>query len=181
MGLHMNQSKHVLGLGPRWGLAVLIVIVSAACTQQVVQAGSVADVAPQLSVERFLQAANARDLHGMGRIFGTADGAMMDTGSTVGCMFKKIGSWFGGASCRSREDVEIQMDAIASILKHEDYRIVREEMVAGQEHSTTRVLVTLTIGGKSVTDVPFDVVQASNGRWMVQNVNLQRVMNGGSR
>jgi len=70
------------------------------------------------------------------------------------------------------------MEAISSILRHENYRIVREEMVAGRDVPTTRVLVTLTIDGESVSDVPFLVVQASGGRWLVQEVDLERVMMG---
>ena len=137
------------------------------------------DIAAQLSVERFLQAANARDLNSMGRIFGTRDGPVLDTGSTFGCMFKKIGSWFGGLSCQRRQDIEIQMDAIASILRHEDYRIVRQEMVAGQDHPTTRVVVDMTIRGVTVMAIPFDVVQDRGGRWFVTNVDLEKVMAGG--
>ena len=65
------------------------------------------------------------------------------------------------------------------ILRHEDYRIVRQEMVAGRDIPTTRVVVTLTINGQLVNDVPFLVVQASGGRWLVQEVDLERVMAGG--
>lgn len=172
----MSGSTRVFGLGRLALLAVAIV--PAACTTQVMQPPAVAAVAAPLAVERFLQAANSRDLHGMGRLFGTPGGPMMDTGSTFGCMFKKIGSWFGGQSCVTRQDVEIRMNAISSILQHEDYRIVRQEMVAGRDTPTTRVVVNLTIGGQSVDNVPFLVVQASGGRWLVQEVDLQRVMTG---
>jgi hypothetical protein len=171
----MSGSTRVFGPGHLALLAVAIV--PASCTTQVMQPAAAA-VAPQLSVERFLQAANSRDLQGMGRLFGTPDGPVMETGSSFGCMFKKIGSWFGGAACTTRQDVEIRMDAISSILRHENYRIVREEMVAGRDIPTTGVVVTLTINGQSVDDVPFLVVQASGGRWLVQEVGLERVMTG---
>ena len=172
----MSGSTRVFGPGH---LALpAVAIVPAGCTTQVMQPAAAA-IAPQLAVERFLQAANSRDLHGMGRLFGTPAGPMMETGSTFGCMFKKIGSWFGGASCTTREDVEIRMDAISSILRHADYRIVRQEMVAGRDVPTTRVVVTLTINGQMVNDVPFLVVEASGGRWFVQEVDLERVMAGG--
>ncbi len=172
----MSGSTRVFG--PSHLALLAVAIVPAACTTQVMQPAAAAAVAPQLSVERFLQAANSRDLHGMGRLFGTPDGPVMETGSSFGCMFKKIGSWFGGAACTTRQDVEIRMDAISSILRHENYRIVREEMVAGRDIPTTRVVVTLTINGQSVHDVPFLVVQASGGRWLVQEVGLERVMTG---
>lgn len=157
----MSGSTHAFGLRHLMWLA--IAILPAACTTQVLPPGAAAAVAPQLSVERFLQAANARDLSTMGRLFGTPDGPMLDAGGSFGCMFKKIGSWFGGDSCRTRQSVEIRMNAISSILIHENYRIVREEMVAGRDVPTTRVPVTLTIQGEFVPDVPFLVVQASGG------------------
>lgn len=84
----MSGSTSVFGPGR---LALLaIVIVSAACTTQVTPGATA--VLPQLSVERSLQAANSRDLHGMGRLFRTSSGPVMETGGTFGYMFKKIGS-----------------------------------------------------------------------------------------
>jgi hypothetical protein len=137
----------------------------------------VAPVAAQLSVERFLQAANERDVESMGRLFGTSDGSAMETGSTFGCFFKKIGSWFGGTACTNRTDVELRMDAIASIVRHEDYRIVREEAVAGRVSPTRRVLVDMTMAeGRSVAGAPFVVVQTGQGRWLVEQVPLEQLM-----
>jgi hypothetical protein len=176
----MSGSKGAMGSRHVGFLMVVVAasLLSAACTTQVWQPAAAAAVAPQMSVERFLQAANSRDLTSMGRLFGTEDGPMGDTGSTFGCMFKKIGSWFGGLPCRTRQDVEIQMNAISSVLVHQNYRIVREEMVAGRDAPTTRVLVDLTIGGRSVQSIPFEVVQAGGGRWLIQNVDLSAVMAG---
>ncbi|MEM7416348.1 MAG: hypothetical protein AAF389_12670 [Gemmatimonadota bacterium] len=161
----------------RRSLAVLaILLASAACTTVVVDSPPPA-VGAQLSVERFLQAANERDVVAMGRIFGTEDGAAMDTGSTMGCAFKKMGSLFGGSSCVSKQEVEIRMDAIASILQHEDYQVVDESNVAGRTAPARRVLVNMTTAdGVSVAEVPFVVVQDGNGRWLVEQVDLQRVM-----
>ncbi|MDA0329815.1 MAG: hypothetical protein O2958_12505 [Gemmatimonadetes bacterium] len=158
------------------GLIAIALGASTACTTVVVEAPGAA-VGAQLSVERFLQAANDHDVIAMGRIFGTPQGAAMDTGGTFGCAFKKIGSWFGGQSCVRKQDVEIRMDAIASILEHEDYQVVREQRVAGRDTPTTRVLVNMTTrDGSVINDVPFVVVQASHGRWLVQEIDLQRVM-----
>jgi hypothetical protein len=148
------------------------------CTQQITGPSEIASVAPQLSVERFLQAANQRDLASMSRLFGTAGGPMGDTGSTFGCFFKKIGSWFGGQSCRRRQDVELQMATIANILRHDDYRITGEEQVAGRNSPAMRVLVDLTRGDTTVRGVPFIVVRAGGGQWLVENVDLSRVMGG---
>jgi hypothetical protein len=158
------------------GLLILTAVVPTACTTTVVVQSAAAPVAAQLSVERFLQAANQRDVLAMGSLFGTADGPMMDTGGAFGCAFKRIGSWFGGTRCRSKQEVEIQMDAIASILEHEDYQIVREDRVAGRTVPTRRVMVDMTVQGQPVTAIPFVVVQTSEGRWLVQEIDLERVM-----
>ncbi|NJD18773.1 MAG: hypothetical protein FIA95_05755 [Gemmatimonadetes bacterium] len=147
----------------------------AGCTTAVRQ-GPDAGLVAQLSLERFLQAANARDLEGMARLFGTASGPAWDTGSTFACTFKKIGSWFGGTACAHKRDVEVRMDAIAQILRHDDYRIVREEPVAGRMTQATRVYVDLTVNGQAVSGVPFVLVRAGGGRWLVEEVALERVM-----
>lgn len=159
------------------GIPLVMALVVAACSSGS-SANTVAPVAAQLSLERFLQAANQRDFEAMGRLFGTADGAAMDTGSTFGCFFKKIGSWFGGTACTRRTDVELRMDAIASIIQHEDYRIVREESVAGRTVPARRVYVDLTIQGRRVSNMPFVVVRTSEGRWLVEQVPLERIMAG---
>lgn len=156
-------------------LVLALVLLASACTRQVVM-NPAAAVGPQLSVERFLQAANTRDLDAMGRLFGTKDGPMADTGGTFGCFFKKIGSWFGGLSCQNRQEIELRMDAIAAILAHQDYRIGGQQMVAGRTTPTTQVMVDLIVAGEEVSDVPFVVVQTSEGRWLVEFVDLQRVM-----
>ena len=158
------------------GLLALSVVLTSACTTIVVEAPAAA-VGAQLSVERFLQAANERDVTAMGRLFGTSNGAAMDTGGTFGCAFKKIGSWFGGRSCLSKQDVELRMDAIASILLHQDYQITSERRVAGRTSPTTRVLVNMrTTRGVNIPDLPFVVVQTDGGRWLIEEVDLQLVM-----
>jgi hypothetical protein len=149
-----------------------------ACTAQR-GPSEVAPVAAQLSVERFLQAANDRDVQSMGRLFGTAQGPIGDTGSTFGCFFKKVGSWFGGSACTKRVDVELRMDAIASVVQHQDYRIVREEPVAGRVDPTRRVLVDFEMGTGPVSAAPFVVVQTGEGRWLVQEVPLETLMGVG--
>lgn len=161
----------------RSGLMLLLGL-TAACSSNPAPVNPATAVGPQLSVERFLQAANTRDLEAMARLFGTVDGPLADTGSTFGCAFKKIGSWFGGESCRSRTEIELRMDAIASILQHEDYVVARQERVAGRTHPTSRVLVDMTVNGRRVSAVPFVVVNGPDGQWLVQEIDLERVMMG---
>ena len=161
-------------------IVVLAALVSATACTTVVQRGPGAGVVAQLSVERFLEAANQRDLETMGRLFGSTGGPVLDTGGTFGCAFKKIGSWFGGQSCVKREEVEIRLDAIANVLSHDDYRIVREQAVAGRMNDATHVWVDFTINGSQVKDIPFVVVRTGDGRWLVEQVDLQKVMSGGT-
>jgi hypothetical protein len=159
-------------------IAVPSMVFASACTTQR-GPSEVAPVAAQLSVERFLQAANDRDVQSMGRLFGTSQGPIGDTGGTFGCFFKKVGSWFGGTACTRRVDVELRMDAIASVVQHQDYRIVREVPVAGRTSPTRRVLVDFQMGSGSVNAAPFVVVQTGEGRWLVQEVPLETLMGVG--
>jgi hypothetical protein len=157
--------------------ALCALLAAAGCVTRTVQPeGAVASVAPQLSVERFLQAANEGDLESMARLFGTAEGPWSDTGSAFGCFFKKIGSWFGGTACRDRESIEVQMNVIADIIRHDDYRIAGEERVPGRQNPTTRVLVDLRVGTESASAVPFDVVRSVDGYWLIEVVGLEQAM-----
>lgn len=165
--------------GVRQWVVVLALGFLPACASSPARVNPATALEPQLSVERFLQAANQRDLDAMGRLFGTAEGSYGDTGSTFGCAFKKIGSWFGGQACRTRQEVELRMDAIASILRHQDYTVTQQRMVAGRDHPTSQVLVDLRVDRESVVrGVPFVVVHGGDGRWLVQEIDLQRVMAG---
>jgi hypothetical protein len=161
----------------RGPVVLLLALASTGC-MTVVQAPAVtASLGAQLSVERFLQAANEHDVLAMGQLFGTSDGPAMDTGSALGCMFKRIGSWFGGTACQSKQEVEIRMDAIASILEHRDYVVAGESRVAGRTSPTTRILVDMTLDdGSAVRGVPFVVVRTGRGHWLVEQVDLERVM-----
>lgn len=140
-------------------------------------AGTMAASQPQISVERFLQAANSRDLDAMARIFGTEDGPVLEnTGSTFGCAFKRMGSWLRISDrCITREDIELRMDAIAYILRHDRYRITSESTVAGRRFPTTRVMVELERGSQRFPDVPFVAVRTARGTWMIEEVGLERV------
>jgi hypothetical protein len=68
------------------------------------------------------------------------------------------------------------MDAIPSIIQHTDYRIDREESVAGRTSPARRVIVDLTIEGEAVNAMPFVVVRTSEGRWLVEQVPLELIM-----
>ena len=154
----------------------LLVAVAGCTTTRLISSGEMAAVAPMLSVERFLQASNERDLHAMAGLFGTEGGPIIETGGPIGCAFKKIGSWIGlGHRCVKLQEVELRMDAIAQILRHEDYTIVSEAAVAGRRNPTTRIGVNLRIRGRDISDVPFLVVRTGEGRWLIEEIDLGKV------
>ena len=161
-------------------LFVIPVLLLAGCTTtRVISPGEAASLAPMLSVERFLQASNTRDLHGMANVFGTADGPYIDTGGAFGCMFKRIGSWIGlGDRCQTIQEVELEMDAIAGLLQHDDYAVVSESRVPGRDDPTTRIGVNFVIRGRNVMDIPFLVVQSKDGRWFIEEIDLEKVGRG---
>ena len=147
---------------------------AAGCATTTAGAGIGTDLGPTLSVERFLNAANGRDHAAMMNLFGTAAGPLGDTGSTFGCSFKRMGSWIGlGDRCMSKQNLELRMDAIARIIRHNDYRIRSEERVAGRTAPTTQVDVDLDLGPRVVSGVPFVVVRTDDGDWLVQEIGLE--------
>ena len=127
-----------------------------ACTSQTVMNQSQLPVAPTLTVERFLQAANTRDLVMMSRLFGNDDGPIADSGN--------------------REEIELRMNVIAEILQHHDYEIVSECMVPGAEVPSNRIGVDLTLPqGLMVRDVGFTVVLESPNRWLINVIELVKI------
>lgn len=140
--------------------ALTLVTVCAAasgCTTRVIRpTGEMAGLLPVLSVERFLQAANAGDWEAMRQLFGTVKGPIEG----------------------DRREIELRMSAISEILKHDDYRIMGDTREPGREHPTTRVTVTITKGGRQFPDVPFLVVQTDRGGWLIEQVDLERITRG---
>ena len=145
---------------PLW---FLLLMSAGACTSRAVTDQSQPQVAPALTVERFLQAANTRDLDTMSRLFGTDDGP--------------IG--VGG----SRQEVELRMDLIAEILQHADYQITSERRVPGTDFPNIRVGVDILIitprGTTMVEDVGFTVVLESPSRWLVNVIELTKITGAG--
>lgn len=127
---------------------------------------------PVRAVAEFLGAANRRDHAAMALHFGTGDGPIGETGGTVGCAFRRVGSWIGlGERCLSRAEVELRMDLIATVLVHESYRVVAGEGVVGRGRPAARVEVEMVVGGRAVV-VPLVVIRADDGRWLVEDVGL---------
>lgn len=147
------------GTGLRALLVVGMALLVSSCATQTVGARSgsaVAGTSPLQSVERFLAAVQARDLDRMAGLFGTSDGPV---------------EW-------ERVEVELHMDLLASVLAHQDYEIVSEGMVPGRPNPTTRVGVTMTMGDRVIPDVSYLTVRTEEGRWMVQEIDLERITSG---
>lgn len=139
-------------------------------------AASQPSAGPSQAVESFLEAAARRDLVEMARSFGTADGPVARTGSALGCGLRRLGSWVGLADrCHRWADVELRMDLLAAVLDPAAYRVRTEEQVAGRERPTVRVLVDVTVGGREAPEVPFVVVLARHGSWLVQEIGVERL------
>lgn len=160
-------------------LVLLLLVGAGGCVRRVESPGGAPALGPALSVERFLQASNARDLEAMARLFGTAEGAIAEEqGNAFSCFFRAIASAFGvSETCLSRLDIERRMDALARILRHDDYRLAGEEAVAARRHPTTRILVWLRQGEREHPRVPFVVVRAPDGRWLIEEIGLEQITN----
>ena len=134
---------------------------------------------PARVLGEFLDAANRRDHAAMASRFGTAAGPIGDRGGTLGCAFRKVGSWIGlGDRCLTAREVELRMDLIAVILAHESYLVGRRTTVAGKGRPATRIDVQLETARKQASVVPFVIIQAENGHWLVEQVALDPATDG---
>jgi hypothetical protein len=109
--------------------------------------------APAAAVERFLRLADAKNYREMGLVFGTRDGTIYRLDPA--------------------RQVEQRMFAIAEILKHERFTVVREEQIPGRIGEAIRMTVNLT-NGRQRKEVPFTVVRFGS-TWLVEQVDLERI------
>lgn len=110
-------------------------------------------VAASLVIEQFLRAVNANDLEAMGRLFGTEKGAVWERDP--------------------RPPTEQRMFALASILRHDDYRIEGAEIVPGRGEGVTRVQVRMVMKERTV-GVPFTLVR-SRDAWLVEQIGIEEI------
>jgi hypothetical protein len=109
---------------------------------------------PAEVVERFMRMVSSRSYLQMGYLFGTREGAI--------------------TSRDPEQQVERRMYAIASILHNERYVIQGEQSIPGRGADVSQLTVQITQQGKT-TNVPFVVVRAATGGWLVEQVDLQAV------
>ena len=112
---------------------------------------SASSLAPSMVVERFLRAANSNDLDTMASLFGDAKG-----------------SW---AETVSKKDADDRLFTLATLLRHSDYSIQREQLVPGRREEATQLPVELTIKGRKHT-LPFVLVRFENG-WLIERIPVE--------
>jgi hypothetical protein len=154
----LSSTEHMRTIRPLIG-TLASALFCAACVQKVeVRPGTGLAVSRTFVLEQFLRASNAAaasDTSGlvtMGRLFGTK------AGPTTGVDSRKI--------------VEQRMYLIASILRHDDYRILGEQLVPGRLQEARQINVEMTMGPRKVT-VPFTMVRTSHDGWLVENIALE--------
>lgn len=147
----------------RRAAALLLALLLGACVSRTTvteRPPAASGVGPVLVLERFLQAANASDLRTMGRLFGTRDGSILE---------------------RDPQDVvEERMFALASLLRHDDYQIVGDRPVPGRLQEAVRIETRLRQGERDVS-VPFTLVQAGDGGWLVEEIGVEELGRRGGR
>lgn len=132
-------------------------------------------VGPLRAAERFLDAANRRDLDALAHAFGTHRGSIADTGGGLGCGLRRVASWLRAAArCPTRQEVEVRMHAIAAVLRHDGYEVTSAEEVPGRDPPVTRVSVEVRRGERIHRDVGVFVIRAASG-WLVESVELEKI------
>ena len=139
-------------------LMLATVVLTACVKEQVVSGGrSAANLGPSMVVEQFMRALNSepKDVALMARLFGTKEGPIGERDPKV--------------------QVEQRMFAIAAVLRHDDYEIVREQQVPGRTAEATQLLVRVKAGEKS-NNVPFTLVRYKDG-WLVEQIGIDVITN----
>ncbi len=134
-------------------LAILVLLAACGGGRGTAPAGPTGAPAPAAAVERFLRLADAKNYREMGLVFGTKEGTIYRLDPA--------------------RQVEQRMYAIAEILKHDRFTVVREEQIPGRIGEAIRMTVNLTSGGQR-KEVPFTVVRFGT-TWLVEQVDLERI------
>ena len=134
--------------------ALAVAVLAAACSSGGSGVPASASPGPALVVERFLQAANANDLATMTQLFGTRD--------------RTIDQLDG------RQKAEQRMYVLATLLRHDDYRILGQAAVPGRLRNATELRVQLRQGDSEVV-VPHIVVRKESGGWIIERIDIEQL------
>ena len=115
-------------------------------------------VAGALVIEQFLRAVNANDIDAMSRLFGTKQGPVAR-------------QW-------TRQQIEDQLFLLANVLEHENYDILRTEIVPGRRDEAATLIVRMTVNGRQV-EVPYTLVWSDDRTWLIENIDLTKVTGRG--
>ncbi|HSJ32783.1 MAG TPA: hypothetical protein VK933_15180 [Longimicrobiales bacterium] len=140
------------------GLMLGLVLMSA-CGGSAPRAGVDSSVGPAMTIERFLRATNQNDLDTMAALFGNRDGSVTRV-------------W-------SQKEIDDRMLIFASVLRHTDYTIAGEQIVAGRRDEATQLNVQMVIQGDTVM-VPFTMVRTASQNWLIENIGIEQVTRGRS-
>ncbi len=135
-------------------LAALLIALSACGARTAEPATATGAPDPSAAVERFLRLAGEEDYVAMGWVFGTQEGPIIRRDP--------------------RPDVERRMYALASVLRHEEFSLIRERQLPGRIGRAVQVLARLQ-AGERVHEVPFVAVLGPRNRWYVEQVDLEVV------
>jgi hypothetical protein len=115
-------------------------------------------VAPAMIIERFLRAANQNDLDTMARLFGTQAGPVTRT-------------W-------TRKEVDDRMFIFASLLRHSDFTVLREQIVPGRRGEASQYIVRLVVAQGPV-EVPFTMVRTRDQHWIIEQIGIESITHPG--
>lgn len=139
----------------------LLAAVLTGCVRTVVERPAApppnAEVAASLVVDQFLRAVNSNDLDTMARLFGNRDGSVLLRDP--------------------KENVDRQMFALASILRHDSYTIAGNQIVPGRRDEATQINVRMKFGAREV-EVPWILVYSKDGQWRVEQIEIVRITSG---
>jgi hypothetical protein len=106
---------------------------------------------PQLAVDLFLRAVNARDIQAMGTVFGTKAGPARET--------------------MDRTELEKRLIILQCYFSHDNARTVGEDRGL-QDHRELRVELTK---GNLARQTTFYTIEGPGGRWYVDNIDIAAV------
>ena len=79
----------------------------------------------------------------------------------------------------SQKEIDDRMLIFASVLRHTDYTIAGEQIVAGRRDEATQLNVQMVIQGDTVM-VPFTMVRTASQNWLIENIGIEQVTRGRS-
>lgn len=136
-------------------ISAVLALSACASTPAPAPGGAASAPAPQMTIERFLRAANQNDLDTMAALFGTRDGSIAR-------------QW-------TRREVDDRMFLLASLLRHTDYQIEAEHIVPGRRQEATQFSVRMRVAQGAVV-VPFTLVLTQRSpQWLIEEIGIERI------